>query len=380
MQDEANVSKVASEQNDSCWAWFRERCTSKSPPTSIKFTREVVTIAGLRAQLDRQVSGTKSSSLNVEFLPRDCLIPKESDWYKGCVIRVQPEGVVDVKVTSGDDAGKIVQGIPLKRLRSRRSFSAAIKLYYASGFTALFVSYLLLIPLAAFPRYCPLMHGRGTTLDSGWSSSLCKNLTSSRNGSFARRMPIESCAAGAEGDRAFINWLSSSETGVTEELKNPLCRLDPDILFKYVFLCAGISYAALFTAFVDTNVNLSIFITLSCFDLCRCAKIGLGLYSHALAANLGSTIEVPRPTLEAWVLFPLSNVFLIVFWSFAVGTVASTWINWALLIIFEFLWGQALLLLPFFWSFWQRGAMGGGHILGLCIRVLLRCCGFICAV
>lgn len=329
-EDEPNVSQIAREQKTSCWAskltWLRERLISDSPPTSINFVREVITLAGLRAQLERQDSATKSSSLNVEFLAQEHLIPAESDWSKARVIRVQPDGLVDVKMSSGDHAGTIVEGIPVKRLRGRRACTASVKIYYGSGFAALLVSYLLLIPLHAFPRYCPLMHGRGSPLHSGWSSSSCISSTGFRNGNLSRRMPIETCAANSQGDRAFINWLSNSSTGVLEELKNPLCRLDPDILFK-------------------------------------CAKIGLGLYSHALAAQMGSTIEVPRPTREAWVVFPFSNVALGTFWYLAATSVPFTWIDYALLIIFEFLWAQALILLPLFWSFWQRGAMGGGHIL-----------------
>lgn len=240
MRDDANTSPPTNKQNPSCFASFREHYTSPSPAVSIKFVREVITVASLRAQLDYQVSGTKPSSLNVEFLVQDCLIPSENDWCKAYVLQVQPEGLVDVRVLSGDGAGNIVKGVSVKRLRGRRRVTAAIKFFYATAMIALFMTFLLLIPLVAFPRFCPLMNSRQTSLTSALSPSVCNSSTNfSIRGSHLRRLPLECCAPTVEGNRAFNNWLSSSEKDVTKELKNPMCRLDPDILFRHVFFCAG---------------------------------------------------------------------------------------------------------------------------------------------
>ena len=374
MRDDANTSPPTNKQNPSCFASFREHYTSPSPAVSIKFVREVITVASLRAQLDYQVSGTKPSSLNVEFLVQDCLIPSENDWCKAYVLQVQPEGLVDVRVLSGDGAGNIVKGVSVKRLRGRRRVTAAIKFFYATAMIALFMTFLLLIPLVAFPRFCPLMNSRQTSLTSALSPSVCNSSTNfSIRGSHLRRLPLECCAPTVEGNRAFNNWLSSSEKDVTKELKNPMCRLDPDILFRHVFFCAGGSYAGLANLLLSSNAHLSvhiafIFMRFMVLVRGRCSKVSLGVFSHSLASNLGSTIETPRPTIEGWVLFSLGNVVLVTFWTLAATAIPATWPNWALLIWFEFFWGQALLLLPFFWSFWQRKAMGGGHLLGLCFR------------
>jgi len=314
------VSKTPS----SCITSLRERFTSPPPAQSIKYVREPLTLDALKSQLERRGSG---SSLKVEFLVHDTEFFSESDWCKACVLRVGPEGLVDVKVLSGNKAGKIVKNIPLKRLRGTRRITGTIQFFYVTLTIGLLAMFSLLIPVIAFPRVCPLMNSRHSAPVSTYANSTGGNSSSDHGIKQARWLPIEFCAASSDGDRMLDHWLSGADNDVVIELEEALCRMDPDVFF-------------------------------------RCSKVCLGWVSISLAGIVGLSMETPRPTIEGWVLSVIANVVGITYW-FLIATASAippSLTNWAMIIWFQFFSAQGLLFLPFLWPFWQHRFVAVGHI------------------
>ena len=213
----------------SCTTSFRERFTSPPPAQSIKFFREDLTLGALKNQLERKGPGSRK----VEFLVHDTEFFSESDWCKACVLRVGPEGLVEVKVLSGNEAGKIVKNIPLKRLRGTLKITATIQFFYVTLIIGLLAMFSILVPVIAFPRVCPLMSSRHSTPVSTYADLTSENNSSDLDIKQARALPLELCAASSDGDRMVEHWLSSADNKVTMELEKALCRMDPDVLFRY---------------------------------------------------------------------------------------------------------------------------------------------------
>ena len=150
------------------------------------------------------------------------------------MLRVGPEGLVDVKVLSGNEAGKIVKNIPLRRLRGTRRITATMQFFYVTLTIGLVAMFLLLLPVIAFRRVCPLMNSRHSDLDAPISAYA--NLSGANKSSdhgIERVLPIEFCAASSDGDRMLKHWLSGPENKVLIELEETLCRIDPDAFFRY---------------------------------------------------------------------------------------------------------------------------------------------------
>ena len=88
--------------------------------------------AGLGAQL-QQIHRVKAGGVKVEFLPRgsNSLMASESDWCKARVFKIGPDAVVDLKVLSGPNTGKILERFPIARLRGPKRTTATVKFFWA---------------------------------------------------------------------------------------------------------------------------------------------------------------------------------------------------------------------------------------------------------